>query len=140
MPQFQHSPSNHRDARLLSWLATITSDDTLNSADMTTDNNGSIAAAAADTADVTPKTPKRRRNDDFDVDQTPKVLQLPPAQGSLDARYSSESLSQCSQSASSTSNPSSRNSPRKRVIALRQTVHYPVYQQNILNRSPPPLP
>ncbi len=86
--------------------------------------NGVVAATAAIAAvAVTAMNDTRPRNDDLDADEPPRGLQPPPAQGSLDAPDTFDSLSLCSGSAGDASNASNalnasnrsgRSSPRKR--------------------------
>lgn len=162
MPQLQHQPLHYDVGSIFSWLVhtqTIETRDSDSHSDIEIDidpdigDNGGVVAAAAIAAvaatamDDAPKTPqKRRRDEKFDADQTPRGLQPPPAHGSLDAPDTSDSLSLCSGSAddasnaSNTSTRSGRSSPRKREIALRLTTQYPVYREPIDTTAPPPLP
>ncbi|KXX76198.1 hypothetical protein MMYC01_201553 [Madurella mycetomatis] len=88
----------------------------------------------------TPQKRKRRCNDDFDPDPTPRSLQ-PLSALSLDPPDTSDSLSLRSGSAniSNVSNRSGRSSPRKREVALRLTTQYPVHREPIDTNTPPPL-
>lgn len=154
MPQLQHHPLHCDVENILSWLVHTPSIETRErdsygdsaiNIDANFGANGR-ADAVAGMDDDAPKTPqKRRRGDDFDIDQTPRGLRL-PAQGSLDAPDNSDSLSLCSGSVKSASNTSSasnrsgRNSPRKREIALRFATQYPVQREAINSEAPPPLP